>query len=281
MNGSPVNTSHLWLGGISAVIIVAMAGVLFGQIRVIAQLNHQLMLENQQIEMQLDLRKTSFDIQAAQVVAKLDAGLPLVAPADFRTLNIQDGLKGPILGALVRQVKDDRFYVKLNGLSGLAAMTPDEGHLDVFAPMVVPVVIPTLKDKQLRVWAMSVLNQYRHHAAAAAPMVLETCDATHWIRVTSAIQDARIMDPQCNYMPLLIRHIEQSEEDWKTTLVRMQRGFTSEEVLQLYQAASKQTSDDEHRRRYEGIVRYLMDRPPGSFASPPREVEDYIQQDMP
>ncbi|QDU73242.1 hypothetical protein Pan97_02090 [Bremerella volcania] len=280
MSGSPANNTYLWLGGISAVIIVALAGVLFGQMRFIAQQNHQLMIENQRIEIQLDQLKTRFDMHGAQVVAKLDSGLPLVSAADYRTLNIQDELKGPIMGALIRQLKDDRFFVKLNGLTGLAAMAPDLGRREIFAPMVVPAVIPTLKDERLRVWGMSVLNQYQRHAAAAAPMVLETCDATRWIRVTSSIKDARIMDPQCDYMPLLIRHIEQSEDDWKITLVRLQHGFTDEEVLQAYEGALEQASNEKLKRRYSGIVRYLKNQPPtGSAPPPPRSVESYIEED--
>ncbi len=276
MSESTPSKATSWMGGISAVLIVTMAGVLFGQMRFIAQQNHQLMIENQHLEIALDQKKTSFDIYAAQVVNKLGSGLPLVEAREYPTLNISDELKGPIMGGLVRQLKDDRFYVQRNGLSGLSALVSGTSRGENFAPMVVPAVIPTLKDKRLRVWAMGVLNQYQGQAAAAAPMVLETCDATHWLRVTSAVKDARIMDPKCDILPLLTRHVQQSKDDWKTTLARLQAGFTNQELLAAYQAAGDQAEDEPLQRRYAGIVRYLEDQPPPGTTTPPRDVEEYV-----
>lgn len=279
MSDSSANRVNLWLGGISIVIIVTMAGVLFGQIRFIAQQNHELMMENQRLEVQLDAMKTSFDAQAAKVVAKLDSGLPLVAASDFGRLNIHDELQGPIVGALIRQVNDDRFYVKRNGLAGLAVMAPARDRRKIFAPMVVPAVIPTLKDERLRLLSIALLLLYKQHASAAAPMVLETSNASSWDGVSSSTRDARAMDPQCDYMPLLVRHVQQSEDDWKTTLVNLQHSFTDEEVLQAYEGALEQASDDELKRRYAGVMRYLKDKPPaGSAPLPARTVESYIEE---
>ncbi|WDI44268.1 hypothetical protein [Bremerella sp. P1] len=279
MSDSSSSKVNLWLGGISIVIIVAMAGVLFGQVRFIAQQNHELMMQNQHLEIQFDALKTTLDAEANKIVAKLDSGLPLVSGADNRQLNIHDDLKGPIVGSHIRQLQDDRFYVRLNGLAGLAVAVPDSNNRDIFAPMIVPAVIPTLEDKRLRFWAMSVLNQYRGQAAAAAPKVLETSDARRWINVSSSIEDARAMDPQCDYVPVLIRYVEQSEDDWRTTLVNLQHSFTDEEVLQAYEGALEQASDDELKRRYAGVMRYLKDKPPaGSTPLPARTVESYIEE---
>ena len=276
MSESTPSKATSWRGGISVALIVTMAGVLFGQMRLIAQQNHQLMIENQRIEIELDNRKTTFDVHVAQVVDKLDSGFPLVTGADYRVLNIQDELKGPIMGALVRQLKDDRFYVQLNGLLGISAMVPKSNRMENFAPMVVPAVIPTLKDQRLRNLAMHVLRQYQGQAAAAAPIVLETCDAASWDSVTSSIENARGMNPKCDYLPLLTRHIQQSEDNWQKTLARLQAGFTNQELLDAYQAASKQAEDEELQRRYAGITRYLKDQPPLGTPSPARDVEEYV-----
>lgn len=278
MSDQPTSRTHVWMIGISASMIVVMAALLFAQMRYIAEQNHDLMIENQKLGIQIDLLQASLTNEGNRVVARLDAGLPL-ATANSSPLNIEESLEGPIIGALVRQVKDDRPYVQLYGLRGLLRVRPDGSRREIFAPMIVPAVIPMLRDERFRAFAVAVLNDYRPYAAAAAPTILETCDAVHWSNVQACIQNTRTMDPQCDYVPLLIRHVQQSSDTWKTTLKQMQHSFTDEEVLQAYEGALDQASDENVRRRYAGIVRYLKDRPPAGSLQPPRTVDEYIKEE--
>lgn len=280
MSDSSANRVNLWLGSISIAIVVAMAAVLFTQVRFIDSQNHAMMMENQRLEVKIDQLKTALEREVSQIKAKLDAGLPLGHALRSKPLNVNDELKGPLTGALVRQVNDDRAHVRLNGLVGLIGLPPGVKNVDAFARMVVPAVTKALKKgPESRVLAIMVLKQYDRHAASAAPLIMETANTANWLEMMSSIGDARHLDPQCDYVPVLIRYVEQSEDDWRTTLVNLQHSFTDEEVLQAYEGALEQASDDELKRRYAGVMRYLKDKPPaGSAPLPARTVESYIEE---
>ncbi|MFN3150416.1 hypothetical protein [Bremerella sp.] len=278
MSESRASKAHAWMLGISVAVVVIMAAVLFGQVRLIAQQNHNLMIDNQNLEIEVDQLWSQLQSEANRVAARLDRGMPL-ASTNGNRLNINEQLEGPLIGALVRQVQNERPLIQLRGLKGLTQVQPVGHRREVFAPIVVPAVIPTLRDERLRLWAMNVLRQYASYAAAAAPTVLETSDATRWDRTITSIRDARSMDPKCDYMPLLIRHVKHSNDDWKATLKNLQHSFTDQEVLMAYQGALDQASDENLRRRYAGVVRYLKDRPPAGALQPPRDVDEYIQEE--
>lgn len=278
MSESSGRKTHVWMTGVSIAMVVVMAALLFTQVRVISQQNHDLMIQNQNLEIQIDLLGDTLRSEGNRVVARLDQGLPLATTRSSR-LNIEESLEGPIIGALVRQLKDDRPYVQLYGLRGLLRVQPESNRQEIFAPMVVPAVIPTLKDKRLRVYAVGVLDQYQRYAAAAAPTILETCNAEYWSNVQACIQKTKLMDPQCDYMPLLVRHIQESGDTWKTTLKQMRHGLSDQDVQLAYEGALKEASNEKLRRRYAGIVLYLKDQSSAdSPASPPRSVESYIRE---
>ncbi|MBA2113330.1 hypothetical protein [Bremerella alba] len=277
MSKSSNHKTHVWIAGVSAAIVVVMAAILFGQVRLVALQNHTLMIDNQKLEIRLDLLKTTLDNQGQQVVAKLDAGWSLTT-SRVSPLNIHEDVKGPIIGALLRQLKDDRPFVKLQALQGLMLIHPENHSREIFAPLVVPAVIPALRDPRLKMHAAAVLQPFRSNAKAAAPVVLETADERNWASLSPTIGSARGMDPACDVVPLLTRHILANVDPWKTTLTRLQQVFTPAEVRQSYQNAQKQASDPQLRGLYEGILRYLGDQPPGGVLQSPRDVEEYVRQ---
>ncbi|MHC2068661.1 hypothetical protein ACYFX5_14440 [Bremerella sp. T1] len=277
MNDLFARKSHAWLAAISALVIVVMLGVLFMQVRYIAEQNHQLHYDNERLAEELENAKSSRDIVVASLIKELDRGLPLVLEPQVNSLKFSTEMDGQIVGALTRQLKDDRDYVRHYGLKGLLAINLNKDRLDVFAPMVVPYLIPLLQEERLRDDTVSLLFHYRKRAAAAAPVVLETADATPWNKVTSAISHAQAMDPKCDIVPLLTRHIRESKESWKVTLERLERGYSIPMVAKAYQQAAEATTDAALRKRYRGIVRYLNSFPPEGKLEWRPDVEEFIE----
>jgi len=277
MSESPIRKTYNWMAGISTAIVIVMAAILFVQVRFISQQNHDQMIKNQNLEIQIELLEDDLQSEGNRIVARLDQGFPLAIVRGPR-LKINEDLEGPIMGALVRQLQDDRPYVQLYGLRGLLQLRPESQRRELFAPMVVPAVIPKLKDKRFRLLAVAVLTQYQRHAAAAVPTILETCDAVHWGKVHACIQNTKVMDPHCDYIPLLIRHVQESGDTWRNTFENVRSGFTEQEVLQAYQGALEQTTDEKLKRRYAGIVRFLKDKPPAGFSKPRRDIGEFVRE---
>jgi len=281
MSTSSVRRMFVWMVSMSAVVVVVMGAIWFAQVRFIAQQNHERMIESQKLEIEIDRLETDLENEGSRITAELDSGLCLFPDRGFNNLNLNDELEGPIIGALVRQVKDDRFYVQRHGLEGLIAIKPESHRLSIYAPMVVPAVTRTLKDKRLWSPAVTVLLDYRPHSGGAAPMVIKTLDVTDWHRLTSHTRMARMLDSQCDRVPALVRHLCECDEPWKRVLGRMQRDFTPEEVRQAYQQATNKLSADDPERHdlYSAILRYLNDSPVVSpLLPPPRNVDDYVER---
>lgn len=280
MSESLPRKAPVWMAGISVTIVVFMAIVWFAQVRLIAEQNHDLMIDNQNLEIQVETLKAALSNEGDRVIARLDAGLPLEFQRQPRSLNVAEDLKGPIIGALLRQIEDDRPYVQHNGLRYLAAIQPSGDRQSIFVPMVVPAVIPKLRDERLHDAAISVLNQYRPYAANAAPVILETSDCESLIGIVHDIRHARGFDPQCDYIPLLVRFIQHNEDQWQLGLDQLQSGFIDADIQQAYQGALEKASDEKLRRRYAGILRFLKDRSSASSLTDPlRSVESYVESD--